>query len=52
MTTCGAVVGHVFTNGEYRIFANEKFAENFMTVEELNKSHKHFRVIPALLWSW
>jgi len=44
-------MGWIVCNGHMHMFANERFREDFLEVEEINYQHSYGAVAPWLLWA-
>lgn len=45
-----AILGHVFLDGNYHFFSNDRFESLFMKHDEVEHRLRHMKVAPLLTW--
>jgi len=46
-----ALSSYIYINGEFRIFCNDKFSDDFITAQECNDRMKQEKAMPVFIWS-
>ena len=46
-----ALSSYIYIDGEFRIFCNDRFSDEFMTAKECNDRMREERAMPVFVWS-